>query len=160
MRFQAVDDLLIAALGVPTPGALEPSLRFLVHPLDRHALTIARSLGASVSMASSRAAVCTSAPGGANLVVVFPLAPLHHLFEKASLDAVDAALYFALQADDGSEQRFRAVVRARKLRRSDLEHRFVADYGGAAALPDKEWLLRSTFDPERARARLATVADE
>jgi hypothetical protein len=158
VRFHAVDDLLVQALGVRMPKGLDRSIRYLVHPTDRHALAIARSLGAAVAMASSRAAVCTTAAGGTSVVIVFPLDPLHHLFEKPALDPIDAALYFALQGDDAAERRFLAVVRAHALRRPDLEGRFAKAYGAAAPLPTREWLLRSTFDPELARARLASVS--
>lgn len=157
VRFHAVDDLLLEALGVPGPRGVEPSLRFLVHPRDRHALTSARDLGAQVAMASSRASVCTPEKGGTSVIFVFPLDPLHHLFARPTLSAIDAALYFALQADDDAEARLRAIALTHALRRAKLERAFEAAYGNAPPLPQKEWLLRATFDPDLARARLAKL---
>jgi hypothetical protein len=142
---------------VPGPKGLEPSLRFLVHPRDRHALTGARALGAEVAMASSRASVCTPETDGESVIFVFPLEPLHHLFAKPALSAIDAALYFALQADDDAEARLRAIALTHALRRGKLQRSFADTYGAAPALPGKEWLLRATFDPELARERLAKL---
>lgn len=157
VRFHAVDDGLLEQLGVEGPPGLEPSLRFLLHPDDRHALADARTLGALVNMASSRACVCTPADGADSIVFVFPLEPLHHLFERGSLTALDAALYFALQHDEDAELRLRAVAVAHNLPRVDLQREFEIAYGGAAPLPEKEWLLRSTFDLDVARMRLARL---
>jgi len=157
VRFHAVDDLLLEALGVPRPKGLEPSLRFLVHPRDRHALTCARTLGAEVAMASSRASICTPVPGGASVIFVFPLEPVHHLFAKPSLSAIDAALYFALQADEDAEARLRAITQTHALRRAKLQKSFADTYGAARPLPRGEWLLRATFDPDLARERIAKL---
>jgi hypothetical protein len=157
VRFHAVDDLLLAALKVATPSSLEPSTRFLVHPDDRHALATARDLSASVAMATSRAAVVTPPASSASLLMVFPLDAYHHLFEKPKLTAIDAALYFALQTGEEAESRLRALASARALRRADLERHFAKQYGGAAPLPAREWLLRATFDLEGARRRLAEL---
>lgn len=157
VRFQGVDDLLLAALGVAAPRALEPSVRFLVHPDDRHSLADARALGASVAMASSRASLCTPAGSEASVVIVFPLAPFHFLFDKVKLSPTDAALYFALQGGEEAEGRLRAVVDRHELRRAALMRSFDAAYGAAPQLPAKEWLLRATFDPEAARRRLASL---
>jgi hypothetical protein len=157
VRFHGVDDLLLAALRVESPRGLEPSVRFLVHPDDRHSLSEARALGASVAMASSRASVCTPMGTDASIVVVFPLAPLHHLFDKVRLTAVDAALYFALQGGEEAERRLHAVAKEHALGRSHLERSFARTYGDAAPLPAKEWLLRATFDPEGARRRIAEL---
>jgi len=157
VRFHAVDDLLLEALGVPAPKGLEPSLRFLVHPRDRHALAGARALGAEVALASSNASVCTPEGGSASVIFVFPLEPLHHLFEKSSVSAIDAALYFALQADDDADARLRAIARTHVLPRAKLERSFADTYRAAPALPQKEWLLRAMFDPELARKRLAEL---
>lgn len=157
VRFHAVDDLLFAALKVATPSSLEPSVRFLVHPDDRHALTTARDLSASVAMATSRAAIVTPPASSASLLMVFPLTAYVHLFAKPKLTAIDAALYFALQTGEEAESRLRALTSARALRRDDLERRFAQEYGGATPLPAKEWLLRATFDLEGARRRLAAL---
>ena len=145
------------ALGVPVPRQVEPSERFLVHPDDRHALAAARELGAAVAMASSRAFVCTDKSDPAGVVVVFPLAPFHRLFERSHLTPVDAALYFALQGGDDAAERMRAVVAGHALSRSVLERAFAAEYGDATPLPAREWLLRATFDLDLARARIASL---
>ncbi len=157
VRFHAVDDLLLSALKVALPGALEPSTRFLVHPDDRHALTAARDLAATVAMASSRAAIVTPPSSSASLLVVFPLATYHHLFDKSKLSAMDAALYFALQTGEEAESRLRALAKACKLRPAALERQLEREYGAAAPLPAREWLLRASFDPEGARRRLAAL---
>lgn len=157
VRFHGVDDLLLERLKVRRPRTLEPSARFLVHPDDRHALAEARALGAAIAMASSRAAIVSHAELDAQLLVVFPLAPYHRLFARAQLDAIDAALYFALQSGEEAEGRLRAVAKACALGRGELVRCLERDYGRAAPLPAKEWLLRSTFDPEGARERLARL---
>jgi len=156
VRYQAVDDLLLVELGVGLPRGLERSLRYLVHPDDRQALADARMLGASVAMASSRASICTLPGTRGSVVVVFPLAPLHHLLEKRP-SAVDAALYFALQGGEEAEARLLAIASASSLKRTALQRAFVARYGSVPPLPPKEWLLRATFDPEQARRRLAKL---
>ncbi len=157
VRFHAVDDLLLAALKVAAPSSLERSTRFLVHPDDRHALTTARELSASVAMATSRAAIVTPPASAASLLMVFPLAAYHHLFEKPKLTAIDAALYFALQTGEEAESRLRVLADACALRRAELERHFAREYGGAIPLPAREWLLRATFDLEGARRRLAEL---
>ena len=157
VRFLAVDDLLLAALGVPGPAGVEPSLRFLIHPADRHALAEARSLGACVATATTRACVCTPTAGGPGVVLVFPLEPFHALFARPKLTAIDAALYFALQAGEDAEARLRAVIACHALSRQRLERAFARRYGAASALPVREWLLRTTFDPELARDRLGRL---
>lgn len=155
VRFQAVDDLLLEALEVEPPASLDPSIRFLVHPDDRRGLARARELGASVATASSHASVCTPRSSNESVVLVFPLQPLHQLLRRRPLAPVDAALYFALQADEAAEQRFSAVCDAHRLSRDALEARFAKCYGGSPALPPREWLLRSSFDLDIARERLA-----
>lgn len=157
VRFQGVDDLLLAALKVDLPRGIEPSVRFLVHPDDRRALSAVRALGASVAMAGTRASVCTPPGTDDGLVVVFPLGPLHHLFGKRKLSATDAALYFALQGGEEAERRLRAVAKTHKLDRDGLVRSFRRTYGAAQPLPQKEWLLRATFDPEGALQRLSSL---
>ncbi len=157
VRFHGVDDLLLRALGVRPPRGLDPSLRFLVHPDDRHALAEARVLQATVAMASSHAAMCTPLGSDVSIVVVFPLSPLYHLFDKVRLSAVDAALYFALQAGEEAEKRLRAVAKKHTLGRVRLQRAFAKTYGDAAPLPAREWLLRAMFDPDGARRRLARL---
>jgi hypothetical protein len=155
VRFQGVDDLVFTALDIPPPP-LDPSTRYLVHPDDRHALSIARGLSATVAMAGSRAAIITPARASASLVVVFPLEPYFPLLERP-LCASDAALYFALQTGEEAEQRLRVIAEACALRRIDLVRQFERDYGDVAPLPANEWLLRATFDPEGARRRIASL---
>jgi hypothetical protein len=146
---------LLGTLGVHAVDGIEPSVRFLVHPEDRHSLTEARALGASIAMAGSRASLCTPVGSSASVVIVFPLPPLHRLFEKTKLSPTDAALYFALQSGDEAEARLRAVVDDHALSSTALLRAFDRAYGSERPLPAKEWLLRAMFDPEGARLRLA-----
>jgi hypothetical protein len=159
VRFHPVDDLLLVGLKVALPSELERSTRFLVHPDDRHALVAARDLAATVAMASSRAAIVTPPGSSESLLVVFPLGSYHHLFHKPKLDAVDAALYFALQTGDEAALRLRVLAKAHALRATDLRRQLERDYGSVAPLPAREWLLRATFDLEGARRRLAELPD-
>lgn len=155
VRFQGVDDLLLASLNVDVPVGLEASVRFLVHPDDRHALSEVRALGASAAMAGSRASVCKLAGTERSVVIVFPLEPFHHLFRKTQLSATDAALYFALQGGEEAECRLKAIAKSHRLGRAALLKSFQRFYGDVPPLPQREWLLRATFDPEGARRRLS-----
>lgn len=157
VRFVAVDDLLLRSLKVRCQVGLEPSLRFLVHPRDRHALAAARELGASISLANSWASVCTPRGCEASIVFVFPLQPLWHLLQKPKVTPTDAALYFALQHGSDAEARLRATAKAYALPSRQLLSTFGRIYGGAPPIPAKEWLARSMFDPVLARDRIANL---
>jgi hypothetical protein len=156
VRFHAVDDLLLEQLQVTSMA--ERSLRFLIHPEDRHALSLARGLGATVAMANSIAFMCAPPKGPDPVVFVFPLAPLHRLFDLPAIDPLEAAIYFALQAGEEAEARLRAVVDKYRMTGEELDVALTRRYGSFPPLPRNQWLLRASFDPEGARARLASVA--